>query len=324
MSRDRYFELYKKFLNHTITQDEYEELMEWVADEKNDFLLRSYMEKIWDQSGSDQEGMSLSEFKHQLENTSVVGRLNIRRRRTLIRIGYAAASVLVLMVMSYVGYLYFNNAEEIFQTAYGETLEVELEDGSQVTLNANTTLVWNRYWKKNGTRKIRLEGEAFFDVTHTQDDLPFVVETEDLTVNVLGTTFRVRVRENKTDVVLESGKVMLDLNRSWDRVLEMLPGDRIHYSAIADELKKEQVEEDDGLDWMEGVLRFEDVSVADMFSKIEELYGKKLVAENEDLLSRRMFTGIPFEDWPVAKQAIELALGVELFEDEETIKIIEK
>src|SRR5690625_6097406 len=85
-----------------------------------------------------------------------------------------------------------------------------------------------------------------------EDGLPFVVETEVLSVNVLGITFRVRARENKTDVVLESGKVKLDLNRSWDRVLEMVPGDQIHYSALADELEKTQIEEDKGMDWMEG------------------------------------------------------------------------
>src|SRR5690625_3630311 len=143
-------------------------------------------------------------------------------------------------------------------------------------------------------------------------------------VNGWVTTFGVGAGKNKTDVVLESGKVKLDLNRSWDRVLEMVPGDQIHYSALADELEKTQIEEDKGMDWMEGILWFEDVSVAEMFSKIEELYGKKLVTENEELLSRRMFTGIPFEDWPVARQAIELALGVEIHEEKEEIRIKEK
>lgn len=321
MSRDRYFELYKKFVNHTISKREYEELMEWVADDRNDKLLRNYMEKIWDENEVAGETRSLNALKNQLESRSGREATLIRKKR-ILRIGYAAAAVLVLVVMSYVGYRYFRNDLEIYQTAYGETLELELEDGSQVTLNANTTLTWNRRWKKEKERRIYLEGEAFFDVLHTEDDLPFVVFTNDLTVNVLGTTFSVRSRENKTDVVLESGKVKLDLNRPRDRILEMIPGDRIHYSAAVDHLEKDKVEEvDTGLDWMEGVLRFEDVSVAEMFSKIEELYGKKLVTEDEELLARRLFTGIPFEDWEVARQAIELALGVETEEENGKIRI---
>lgn len=321
MSRDRYYELYKKFLNHTISKREYEELMEWVADERNDNLLRNYMEKIWAENELAEEARSLDVLKNQLESRSGSETSTIHKKR-ILRIGYAAAAVLALVVMSYAGYRYFRNDLEVYQTAYGETLELELEDGSQVTLNANTMLTWNRQWKKEKKRKIYLEGEAFFDVTHTVDDMPFVVETSDLTVNVLGTTFNVRSRENKTDVVLESGKVKLDLNRSWDRVLEMTPGDRVNYSAVADDLKKDKVkEEDEGLDWMKGVLRFEDVSVAEMFSKIEELYGKKLVTDDEELLSRRMFTGIPFEDWEVARQAIELALGVETEEENGKIRI---
>src|SRR5690625_2938175 len=216
--------------------------MEWVADEKNDLLLRSYMEKIWDRSGEEEDEISLSQFKNQLQQRSR-GDRSMDRKRRIFRIGYAAASVLLLVVISYLGYRYLSNTEEIFQTAYGETSEVVLDDGSQVTLNANTTMTWNREWEKKGERKIRLEGEAFFDVSQTEEGLPFLVETEDLTVNVLGTTFRVRVRENKTDVVLESGKVKLDLNRSWDRILEMMPGDRIHYSAMVDKLEKGEVED---------------------------------------------------------------------------------
>lgn len=321
MSRDRYFELYKKFLNHTISQREYEELMEWVADERNDKLLRNYMEKIWEGNVHAKNDSALEVFKDRLQSRSYSEKSR-SRKKSIFRIGYAVASVLAVIIIAYAGYEFFQNDSEIFKTAYGETLELELEDGSQVTLNANTTLTWNRRWKKEKERRLYLEGEAFFDVMHTQDDLPFVVFTNDLTVNVLGTTFSVRSRENKTDVVLESGKVKLDLNRPRDRILEMIPGDRIHYSAAVDHLEKDKVEEvDTGLDWMEGVLRFEDVSVAEMFSKIEELYGKKLVTEDEELLARRLFTGIPFEDWEVARQAIELALGVETEEENGKVRI---
>jgi len=200
------------------------------------------MEKVWDQPRKEDEVMTFAEFKNQLQYMSQEDRL-IDRKRTFFRIGYAAASVLVLVVFFYLTYRSFNNVEVIFQTGYGETLFVELEYGSQVTLNANTIMKWDLHWKKKGERKIRLEGEAFFDVSQTEEGLPFLVETEDLTVNVLGTTFRVRVRENKTDVVLESGKVKLDLNRSWDRILEMMPGDRIHYSAMVDKLEKGEVED---------------------------------------------------------------------------------
>src|SRR5690625_296083 len=143
--------------------------MEWVADEKNDLLLRSYMERIWDRSGEEEDEISLSQFKNQLQQRSR-GDRSMDRKRRIFRIGYAAASVLLLVVISYLGYRYLSNTEEIFQTAYGETLEVVLDDGSQVTLNANTTMTWNREWEKKGERRIRLEGEAYFSVTQTEED----------------------------------------------------------------------------------------------------------------------------------------------------------
>src|SRR5699024_1422469 len=134
LSSDRYYTLYKKFLNHTISRKEYEELMEWVADERNDFLLRSYMEKIWTENEPIEDAPTLEVFKDQLQSRLYGGKLKIRKK-LIFRIGYAAASVLALIILSYAGYKYFQNDSEIFQTAYGETLHVELEDGSQVILN---------------------------------------------------------------------------------------------------------------------------------------------------------------------------------------------
>src|SRR5690625_2945326 len=156
--------------------------MEWVADEKNDLLLRSYMAKIWNRSGEEEDEISLTQFKNQLRQRSR-GNRSMERKKRIFRIGYAAASVLLLVVVSYLGYRYLNHTEEIFQTAYGETLEIVLEDGSQVTLNANTTMTWDREWEKKGERRIRLEGEAYISVTNTEDGLPFLAETGDETVH---------------------------------------------------------------------------------------------------------------------------------------------
>src|SRR5690625_107176 len=120
--------------------------MEWVADDRNDKLLRNYMEKIWDQSGEEDE-IALIQFKNQLQQRSRGDRL-MDRKRSVLRIGYATASVLLLVVISYLGYRYLNDTEEIFQTDYGETLEVVLDYGRLVTINDTKTMTWNRVLDK--------------------------------------------------------------------------------------------------------------------------------------------------------------------------------
>jgi transmembrane sensor len=96
--------------------------------------------------------------------------------------------------------------------AAGEQVAVRLPDGSTATLNSGSRLRYARRFEawpfvEAAVRVVRLEGEAFFEVAHT--GRPFVVETPEARVEVLGTTFDVRARPEAggTRVTLASGRV---------------------------------------------------------------------------------------------------------------------
>ena len=97
-----------------------------------------------------------------------------------------------------------------YKTAFGETRTVTLTDGSQVTLNANSSLRVPRFGFGKRTRDVTLLGEADFSIKHLPDDQRFVVQTDkNFEVVVLGTEFLVNTREKGTKVVLNKGKVRL-------------------------------------------------------------------------------------------------------------------
>ena len=315
MSKERYFELYRQFLNQTISREDYEDLMDWVSKKENDPTLRRYMQTLWADNDwtVDPQPHEWSEFKSQFNKARP--RKKPAKIFSLSKVWYYAASVVLLLIAAYGIFQYLQTDMVIYQTAFGETQDILLEDGSMVTLNANSTLEWDADWKRSGERNVKLTGEAYFDVEHTPDDEAFTVETADLKVRVLGTTFNVQSRHSQTDVTLETGKIELDLNRTEDKALEMEPGDRVNFSAVKNILKKDKVEAiAESANWLDGVLRFEDVTVEEMFKEIEDQYGKKLMSSDSSLLARRMFTGIPYEDWSIAKEALELALGVKIEE----------
>lgn len=108
-------------------------------------------------------------------------------------------------------------------TEYGQTKELVLPDGSQLTLNANSHVRYASTWEGDQTRQIWLEGEAFLDVTHLPDQ-PFVVHAGKADVNVLGTTFNVRTREKDFSVLLVEGKVEITQGAEISAVLS--PGHR--------------------------------------------------------------------------------------------------
>lgn len=65
---------------------------------------------------------------------------------------------------------------------------ITLSDGTKVTLNSGSKLVYPIAFKSD-TRKITLDGEAYFEVT--KSDKPFIVECNGIEVKVYGTKFNV-------------------------------------------------------------------------------------------------------------------------------------
>ncbi len=126
---------------------------------------------------------------------------------------------------------------ETVQTGYGETRALTLPDGSIVTLNANSSVRFNRFGfgtqlpnylsAIQPSRKVYLTGEADFRVCHLPNHQHFVVLTpKGLNVTVSGTEFTVLGRARKTQVALRSGRVELTLAQKVEQPpLTMQPGD---------------------------------------------------------------------------------------------------
>jgi len=99
---------------------------------------------------------------------------------------------------------FFINSSKTYTTAIGETQTITLIDGSVINLNANSSLSQKRYfWSKD--KQVTLTGEAYFTITKGDG---FRVETSKGTVEVLGTQFNIRDRED-FNLKCYEGKVRL-------------------------------------------------------------------------------------------------------------------
>ncbi|MEX0822524.1 MAG: FecR domain-containing protein, partial [Rhodothermales bacterium] len=141
-----------------------------------------------------------------------------RRRRRFTVAAVAAACIVVFGF----GWIF---TPVTVTTPPGEQQVVELPDGSAVEMNSATTLQRSRLFAAvpvwlGGGRSILLEGEAYFRVVPSDD--PFVVETNDAIVEVLGTEFNVRARntldEAGTAVTLADGRVRISSRSTTDSV----------------------------------------------------------------------------------------------------------
>ena len=129
------------------------------------------------------------------------------RHLTLIRTFSAAAAVALLCLSVWTAYLYMQPAAIQTVSTLAETRTVRLPDGSSVMLNHYSSLSYPEKFKSD-KREVELNGEAYFEISKDKKH-PFIVQTETMDIQVLGTHFNVDAYQNNPDVktTLLSGSV---------------------------------------------------------------------------------------------------------------------
>ncbi|NIJ43904.1 ferric-dicitrate binding protein FerR (iron transport regulator) [Wenyingzhuangia heitensis] len=178
---------------------------------------------------------------------------------------------------------------------YGKKFELELSDGSRVTLNAGTQLKYPIRFLKDQPRNVYLEGEAFFEVAKDKKNA-FTVVTDKMNTRVYGTKFNVSCykNENKIATVLVEGSVGVYKKNGGDKNKPLLikPGYKALYSEKNIEVTKVDISK--YIAWTHNEMVFLNDSFDVIIKRLERKYNVKI--QNEySLLSAKKFTGV-FKD----------------------------
>ena len=115
------------------------------------------------------------------------------QRKLFVNIGKYAAIALILVASTIWATLRLaDNAAPTMNTLFvpaGQRAQITLQDGTQVWLNAQSTLTYPSHFSRKN-REVKITGEAFFDVAKDRKK-PFIVSTQNVHVKVLGTQFNV-------------------------------------------------------------------------------------------------------------------------------------
>lgn len=179
-----------------------------------------------------------------------------------------------------------------YATPYGQTRLVRLPDGSQVTLNAHSTLRYAAATDARQPREVWLDGEAYFSVKHTIDNQRFVVHTAgNFAVEVLGTKFTVYRRHEQARVVLLSGKVRVDFTDQARPDVLLKPGELLKTAdGKPQEVVHEAVQAARYADWTTDRMSFNATSLAEVATRLQDTYGVEVVV-TDPALNHRKFTG---------------------------------
>ncbi len=165
-----------------------------------------------------------------------------------------------------------------------------LPDGTIGWLNSNSSVKYDGNF--NADRQVTLKGEAFFDV-FKDNKRPFIVNTNEVTVKVLGTRFNIASYENEKniEVVLEEGKLVFN-NKEMNKVYILSPNELITYDKALSDFSTEVVQPQKYLSWTEGKLVFRNDPLDVIARRLERWYNIDVevnVSVTEDLRLRATF-----------------------------------
>ena len=226
-----------------------------------------------------------------------------------------------------------NNRDEqvSFITEHGKIESLLLPDSSSIVLNANSEITYSRKWNKTKEREIWMKGEAFFSVKHFNNNKNqvkpgdrFIVHTEQLMVSVLGTSFDIRERRGKTEIVLQAGSIKVTFPGNAHPDMLLVPGDYLIYLHDTKEVVKTTVEPEHYSAWKEKVLLLKNPTLGEIVYYLEDTYGKKIVIEDKKLAGRVIEGPIRLNNLDNALFIISTVLNVETIQKDDAIIIRSK
>jgi ferric-dicitrate binding protein FerR (iron transport regulator) len=224
-----------------------------------------------------------------------------------------------------------NNDTNLYKTAFAQIKHITLPDGSKVTLNANSELKLSADWSDKGERQVWLNGEAYFEVekkpaTHQK----FVVHTNDIDVEVLGTKFNVNTRHAKAIVSLEEGKIKLSLHgevrkvlqqKIKEEVIEMKPGEVVKLDTASGIklLAEPNINFHSG--WVRNEFHFNNTSLKEISGMINDVYGYSLEVTDDALLQRSISGDLRAANLNELVEVLQLTFKLKMTVEKKSIKI---
>lgn len=208
-------------------------------------------------------------------------------RRLLLNTASCAAIAILLIVSTY--WVTVNHrstmssaiADNRLYVPAGQRVQLTLQDGTDVWLNAQTTLVYPAVFSDK-ERRVSVEGEAFFDVAKNADK-PFIVSSRGIDMKVLGTKFNVHSYPGEKDIQtsLIEGSLHVYFSRPDKKGVILKPNEQVTIKSGT--MKVGSIPHYDHFLWRDGIYSFENELLIDILKKLELYYDVKIEVKDPSI-----------------------------------------
>jgi ferric-dicitrate binding protein FerR (iron transport regulator) len=272
-------DLISLFLSGEAKAKDLSALEEWKALSPDNLKIFNEYSSLWEKSRNIREiaeidiEKELSLFHSRVSST---GTTKLRRISPLLRMAAAILSGLIIgySIMATYQAVKFDKA-----VAKSAIAEVNLPDGSAVTLNIGSSLKWPKEFKGE-TREVKLEGEAFFEVS--RDSLkPFIASSGKLVVEVLGTAFNIQnIKNSVANVIVEEGRVAVYVLNQKESAEYLTRGEKVSLTSDQQGLIKAANTNPNFNAWKTKKVVFNNSTMQEVAVTLSKVYNKNITANN--------------------------------------------
>ena len=224
--------------------------------------------------------------------------------------------------------VYVNKADSeelvynILRVPYGKKFRLQLSDGTRAHLNAGSSLKYPVKFLQGMERQVFLTGEVFLEVQKDSAH-PFVVNADNLNIQVLGTKFNVTAypEDDTSDVVLLEGSVKLDSDKGDLNPVVLKPGFKGSYDKNAHDIDTREVITGIYTSWMDGELVFRNMSFQNILKKLERHYDVVIVNNNKKLSSEKFNANFGNDSLIQVLENLKATYGIDFEVDKNQITI---
>lgn len=260
MKHEYILHLFRQLKNGNISSEELDALKAWTASHPDE--VSKYEERV-------EESWEQFRKRIHIEKSDTIKPLNPFKK--WIRV---AASIAVL-ICACVGFSHYYFNQSIEEYAEQGVKEVELYDGSIITLDEGASIHYARNFGKRN-RAIQLTGTAYFDVAKNPD-LPFVIKTKSSTTQVLGTQFYLGEQDGNVSLDVVEGRVKFSVD-TISRIKTI--GQSIVVNTTNNTVTTEAIDPNTRY-WKSNELIFENTPLTEVIHTLESVYDQPIQLDSD-------------------------------------------
>lgn len=228
-------------------------------------------------------------------------------------LAWRVAACILILACAVGAFQYFNSPPPmvVFTTDQQSTKKIKLPDGSTVQLNTQTTLSYASDWANQSTRRILLEGEAFFDIQPQVKGEKIQIQTNQLTIDVVGTAFNLNSKRALPIVSLTEGTLRLKSPLADSIVLQQ--GETAY---LKEDLQQFHLVPDNTEYWQAWTVQKwafgAGTELAEILQRIRETYGMDYQVSEPALLRKTASGDVSIENSAILLEALATLLDINI------------